>query len=143
SSGEKRIEEEKEDEEAETSSDSDSETESDSEIRELDGDQVPISAALRRKRKREIKAGRRKKNKNDPIFAKRSRTRSMDASPVVPPTISPAKPKGKSPKAASPKNPFPEVFRDVNFQERMEIMKKRDFLNEKGFSNRAGALQSS
>jgi hypothetical protein len=90
---------------------------------------------LRKKRRREIRAERRTKNKNDPIFAKRSRTRSMDASPVAPPTVSPAKPKAKSPKAPSPKNSFPKVFKDVNFQERMEIMRKKDFLNEKGGEN--------
>ncbi|MDV3143349.1 MAG: hypothetical protein Q8761_02870, partial [Sweet potato little leaf phytoplasma] len=34
-------------------------------------------------------------------------------------------------KATPPKNPFAKVFKVVDFQARMEIMKKRGFLNEK------------
>ncbi|MDV3193931.1 MAG: hypothetical protein Q8835_02595 [Sweet potato little leaf phytoplasma] len=82
--------EEKEDEEkikekkVETSSDS--ETDTDFKVKELDDDQILISSSLRKKRRREIRAERRTKNKNDPIFAKRSRTGSMDASSVRPTT---------------------------------------------------------
>lgn len=93
SSNEKR-EEKKEDEKEVSTPNTNTDPDSDSYVRELDEDQVPISSVLR-KIIREEKPERWTKNKIDPIFAKRSRTRSMGASPAQATATSPRKSHGR------------------------------------------------
>lgn len=80
---------------------------------------------MERKRRREEWTERTTKNKNNLIF---SRGREQ-ASLIQATTPSPPK-----------KNPFSEIFQEVDMKARLEIMRKREFLNEKRFFYKVGNL---